>query len=302
MANFSTGNASCEAGMKTSQEHAVLQSLGHKLAAELFLPESARPVPALIVCHGAGEFKENYFELCECLAARGVAALALDMHGHGQSEGERYCVEIPHWVEDVRAALRFLAAHPQVNGDSIGAFGFSSGGTAILEAALVEPKLKALVALDATVRSSMPFAFAVLMKCLVGIGRIKKALTKRDWRLSLVKMMNGVQFASDPEAERRLRADPRALAAYMAFPLPGAAQSIFVNTLERVSKIKIPTLVLWGEEDKLDPPETARMLFDALVCKKALHIIPGNGHVGHLDRHRDKVFALTTDWALQNLA
>ena len=60
-------------------------------------------------------------------------------------------------------------------------------------------------------------------------------------------------------------------------------------------------LVLWGEEDKVDPPETARRLFEALTCQKQLHIIPGNGHVGHLDRNRDKVFALTADWVLKTL-
>ena len=61
------------------------------------------------------------------------------------------------------------------------------------------------------------------------------------------------------------------------------------------------TLVLWGEDDKLDPPETARLLYEALSCKKQLHIIAGNGHVGHLDRNKDQVFALTADWVLRTL-
>ena len=48
-------------------------------------------------------------------------------------------------------------------------------------------------------------------------------------------------------------------------------------------------------------PETARLLFNALTCKKQLHIIPGNGHMGHLDRHKGVVFALTADWLLNTL-
>jgi pimeloyl-ACP methyl ester carboxylesterase len=74
-----------------------------------------------------------------------------------------------------------------------------------------------------------------------------------------------------------------------------------VDTLKRASQVKAPTLVLWGAEDEMDPPETARLLYEALACQKQLHIIPGNGHVGHLDRNRQKVFALTADWALANL-
>jgi len=75
-----------------------------------------------------------------------------------------------------------------------------------------------------------------------------------------------------------------------------------VNTIKRVSSIAIPTLVLWGEDDQVDPPETGKLLFEALKCKKQLHIIPGNGHAGHLDRNKSKVFSLTGDWMLENLA
>jgi uncharacterized protein len=277
------------------------RSLNEQLAGVLFLPPGGDTSPALIVCHGAGEFKENYFELCECLALRGVAALALDMHGHGESEGERFYVDMSQWVADVRAAVEFLSAHPRVGPGRIGAFGLSSGGTAILEAAMVEPRLKALVALDATVRTSMPWPFALILKSLTCLGKLKRQITKKDLRLSLLKMIEGIKMASDPEVERRLRANPRSTEAFRSFPLPGAAHSFFVNTLERVSRITSPTLVLWGEDDQLDPPETARLLYNALICKKQLHIIPGNGHVGHLDKNRDKVFALTAAWALENL-
>ena len=277
-------------------------SLGEKLAGVLFLPPGDGPFPAMIVCHGAGEFKENYFELCGRLAERGVAALAVDMHGHGESEGERFYVDMEQWVADVRAALEYLSNHPKVGPGRIGAFGLSSGGTAILEAALIEPRLKALVALDATVRNSMPWGFAIMLKALILLGKIKRRLTKRDLRLSVIKMVEGIRMASDPDIDHRIRVNPRFLESLKSFPLPGAAHSFFVNTIERVSRITIPTLVLWGEEDQLDSPETAQLLYDALMCKKQLHIIPGNGHVGHLDKNRDQVFALTADWALENLA
>ncbi len=288
--------------MKTFKETVQLHSLGDELVGSLFLPAATGRSPVLIICHGAGEFKENYFELCELLADRGVATLAIDMHGHGQSAGERYYVNMRQWVADVQAAIDFLLTHPKVDGKRIGAFGLSSGGTAILEAAVIDPRLKALVALDATVRNSLPFAMSMFMKILVFMGNVKKLCTKTDWRLPLAKMSGGFHLASDPDLDKKLRNDPRALEAYNSFPFPGAAQAFFVNTIKRVSKIAIPTLVLWGEDDKVDPPETARQLFAALTCKKQLHIIPGNGHVGHLDRHKEKVFSLTADWALENLA
>jgi alpha-beta hydrolase superfamily lysophospholipase len=288
--------------MNALKETARFSSQGDEMVGVLFRPEGAERSPVLIVCHGAGEFKENYFELCGTLAERGVAALAIDMHGHGQSAGERAHVDMDQWVPDVRAAADFLQTHPQIDGKRIGAFGLSSGGTAILEAALVDTRLKALIALDATVRDSLPMAMSLFMKLLVGLGRIKKTITGSDWRVGLAKLAGGFHLASDPEVDKRLQADPRALEAFNAFPFPGAAEAFFVDTLKRVHNITVPTLVIWGEDDQLDPPETGRLLFAALSCKKELRIIPGNGHVGHLDRNRDKVFSLTADWCLENLA
>lgn len=288
--------------MQVSKESVCLRSLGDALAGMLFLPESPRqPAPAVIVCHGAGEFKENYFELCELLAARGVAALAIDMHGHGESEGERFCVEMRQWVPDVQAAIDFLYHHSRVDGERIGAFGLSSGGTAIFETALIDPRLKALVALDATVRNCLPLPLQVFMGFLVLAGRVKKWITRHHLRIPLNKLST-IHLASDPEVDRQLHADPRARAFMGSFPFPGGAEAFFVNTLKRVARIQVPTLILWGADDKVDPPKTAQLLYDALSCEKQLHVIPGNGHMGHMDRNKDQVFELTAAWAVKTLA
>jgi len=286
---------------KMQVEPVSFRSLGDELAGALFLPASERPAPALIVCHGAGDYKENYFELCEQVAKRGIATLALDMHGHGASGGERSFVEMREWVADVRAAIGFLSTHPRVDASKIGAYGISSGGTAILEAGLVEPRLKALVAMDATVCNSLPAATAIPLKIFLAVGKVKLALTKKPLRLPLAMMGPEPIVASDPEINRQIMAKAKATRAFMSYPFPGGEQAFFVDTIRRVPQIAAPTLVIWGADDKLDPPETGRQLFAALTCKKRLEIVPGNGHAGHLDRNRAKVFALTADWLLENM-
>ncbi len=283
------------------KESIHFNSRGAKIVGSLVLPEMDRPGPVVVVCHGAGEFKENYAELTEYLAGHGIASLAIDMHGHGESGGERFFVNMDEWVADIRAAIDFLVCDGRVDVNRIGAFGLSSGGTAILEAAIVEPRLKALVPLDATVRDSMPAATSWMLKGIVMVGKLKRALTGKTWRIPLAKLSVGPKMASNSEINDRLMSNPRALEAFMAFPLPGAEQAFFVNTLERVHQIRAATMVIWGEDDKLDPPETGRMLFEALSCKKQLHIIPGNGHVGHLDQNRAKVFELTANWILESV-
>jgi len=282
-------------------ERINLQSNGNTLVGSFFLPDSACPAPVLIVCHGAGDFKENYFELCEYLAGRGIAAFAFDLTGHGQSQGPRFHINIQQWTVDIRAAVDFLSGHPKIDASRIAAFGLSSGGTAILEAALVDPRLRALIALDATVRNSLPAIMTFILKSFILLGKIKRAITKTDLRIPLAKM-GPLHLASDPEINQKLISNAKGMEAFMALPFPGAAEAFFVDTLKRVPGINVPTLVIWGEDDQLDPPETAKLLFAALRCTKQLHIISGNGHLGHLDRHRDKVFALTADWVLDNLA
>src|ERR1700746_234954 len=107
--------------MSLRKEPVRFRSLGDEIAGTFFLPEYASSGPGLIVCHGAGEFKENYFEMCEQLARRGLACLAIDMHGHGQSGGERYYVQMRQWVADIRAALDFMVTRPEIDSGRIGA-------------------------------------------------------------------------------------------------------------------------------------------------------------------------------------
>jgi uncharacterized protein len=285
----------------TRRESVVLQSLRENLSGTLFLADTEERSPALVICHGAGEFKENYYELSEYLAGRGFSSLALDMHGHGASGGARYHVNIDHWVADIGAAIEFLSRHSQIDPERIGAFGLSSGGTAILEAAVADRRLKALIALDATVRNSLPFGQTLFFQMLITLAKIKRLATGSDWRIPLLKLCGALPLASDPQINCRLHSNTKALEFFTAFPLPGAAQAFFVDTIRRVSAITAPTLVVWGEDDQVDPPETARQHFAALTCKKKLEIIVGNGHMGHLDRHRTKVFELTAEWLSQNL-
>ncbi|HHY84333.1 MAG TPA: alpha/beta fold hydrolase [Verrucomicrobia bacterium] len=278
-----------------------IRSAGAVLKAAFFAAQAARPAPVLIICHGAGEFKEHYFELCEYLSERGVACLAMDMRGHGESDGERYFVRIDDWVHDIRAAIDLLETMPDVDSRRIAAFGLSSGGTAVLEAAILDPRIRALVVLDATVRDSLPVATSASLRTLCAIGHVKRLLGRNDLRVSLRRMAAGLEMAADPDINRRLYSDPRCVDALEQFPFPGGAEAFFVDTLKRVCLIDVPTMVLWGEEDRVDPPETGRMLYEALRCEKELHVIPGNGHAGHVDRNRRQVFELTLQWLSKKL-
>lgn len=289
------------AGEVSHQESLSFPSLGDTIQATLFTPPGPGPHPVLIITHGAGEFKENYYELSRHLIKHGIAGLTLDMHGHGSSGGRPYQIEMREWVADIRAACDFVEQQDSLDSERIGAFGLSSGGTAILEAAVIEPRLKALVTLDATIMDTLPFGISVFMRTLAFVGKVKRMLTGDDLKISLVSMLDGLELASDPEINKRLQRDPGKLQAFMKFPLPGAVQAFVVDTVKRVPRVKIPTLVIWGEDDRLDPVSTGERLHKELTCEKQFVVVAGNGHVGHLDRNRDQVFTLTSSWLTKHL-
>ena len=90
------------------------------LAFALFLPED-EPVAGVVILHGAGSAKESHFDFARGCRADGIAALAYDARGHGNSRGSFG----PGAIDDVLAMLELLRAHaPRValRGSSMGAF------------------------------------------------------------------------------------------------------------------------------------------------------------------------------------
>ena len=290
------------------KEYLQFKSLGDEIKCTLFLPDSppnnsaVSLIPAVIFCHGAIDYKEHFFEFAEFLADNGYAALAMDMHGHGESEGARYNVRMKQWVPDILAGIKYLSMHELIDSARIGAVGFSSGGTAILEAAIQQSSsneplaLKALVTLDATVKTIISPVETVVFKAISGLGRVKRKLLGHDIKIPLYDLAVKLPASCNPEVNDAFHSDPYFEKGYKSYPLPGAVESLIIDTIKRVDKITIPVCVIHGEEDRVDSPDTARELFGKLKSKKELHIIPQSGHIGHLDYQKKKIQNLAKSW------
>jgi alpha-beta hydrolase superfamily lysophospholipase len=90
------------------------------LAFALFLPEG-EPVAGVVILHGAGSAKESHFDFARGCREDGIAALAYDARGHGESDGSFG----PGAIDDALAMVELLRAHaPRValRGSSMGAF------------------------------------------------------------------------------------------------------------------------------------------------------------------------------------
>ena len=108
---------------------------GPIIAATLYLPADAQPggplLPGLIVAHGAGSRRLRHRSFCQYACQAGMAVLAIDFRGHGESTG---LVDGP-LEEDILAAVSLLRTHPLIDGTRLGYRGSSMGGYYGLRAA-----------------------------------------------------------------------------------------------------------------------------------------------------------------------
>lgn len=98
------------------------------LRAKLVLPQGSGPFPAVVFVHGSEKDSavDTYFEPY-LFAAQGIAGLAYDKRGTGESEG-KYNQNFELLSDDTVAAVAWLRAQPEIDPDNIHLAGYSQGG------------------------------------------------------------------------------------------------------------------------------------------------------------------------------
>lgn len=130
-------------------------SSGATLSGTLTLPTGTGRHAAVAFVAGSGSTQRAYLpDLTALLVDRGVAVLAYDKRGVGQSSGS-YPGESPTastidvLARDAQAAARFLAAQPEVDATRVGLAGHSQAGWVMPLAATRERTISFLVAFSA---------------------------------------------------------------------------------------------------------------------------------------------------------
>ena len=220
-------------------------------------PKGTEKDPSLLFIHGAGGTGEIWEQ--QVAFFRGKHPLfRLDLPGHGGSDprGEE---RIGSYAEWVRLGLeKLFAQRPFV------LVGHSMGGAVVLELALDPPEgLKGIV--------------------LVGSGA-KLAVTR-----AIFKMLseNPEAFFESIDQFAFSSAAPKTLRERFIQVTRQCQPSVIFNDFQacdhfdirnRVSEIKIPTLVLCGEEDQLTPVKYSRYLHENIAASR-LVLIPNAGHM-----------------------
>jgi len=245
---------------------------------------AARAVVVLV--HGFNSHSGYYIRTGEALAARGLAACALDLRGRGRSDGDRFYVEsMSEFVQDVATVVSLAKLrHPTLPTFLLG---HSAGGVvSCLYVLEHQHELAGLICESFAFEVPAPdFAIAAL-----------KGLSHLAPHAHVLRLHNE-DFSRDPAVVKTMNDDP--LIANETQPTRTVAELARADERLRneFSSITLPLLILHGTADKAAKPSGSQTFYDMAGSKdKTLELYEGHYHDLLNDLGRDEVLADIVEW------
>lgn len=240
------------AGME--YEDAVFQTADGLTLRGWFIP-SPRADSTVIICHGMGANKGNFFEFVRLFYGQQINALIFDFRGHGDSDGHTTGMGLLE-DEDVRAAAGWLKKQkPQLSKHVFG-IGSSMGAAALVRAAGDTSEIEAIV-LDSCYASADMLADQH-MGWIPWLGPLLARIVMADMSLML------------------------------------GADVGRLSPLEKIDQLDgRPVLLIHAQNDRLIPPENLDILFHRAKPPKSKWLGPGthsNVMTEDFNGYQDRVF------------
>ena len=245
---------------------------GRKIVAVFGRPTATQPTTAtthpsplgtIFLIHGIEDHKElgPYLLYREALVQLGYRVVQVDLRWHGRSTGDwiTYGVVESH---DLKQVLDELSARGLVAGD-VGVLGISYGASVAIEWAAIDPRIRAIVALE---------PFATLEDASVDAAPF--VLGKLRWLYS-----DNVLRAALKQSGKLASFDPAA-----ASPLAAIAQ------------LRIPILLIHSKADELIPFKHTQRLHDANPDFTRIIPVENQSHFWMWWQSRDMIDSATGRW------
>jgi pimeloyl-ACP methyl ester carboxylesterase len=126
------------------------RSKGERCAGWLHLPDRHGPHPCVVLLHSTAGLRQMrcYAERGRAFAAAGVAVLQFDCRSFGASDGQpRQLFDVRRQAEDLEAALGFAREQPRIDSGRLALWGASASCAQILDAAIRDAGIGAVVCL-----------------------------------------------------------------------------------------------------------------------------------------------------------
>lgn len=258
------------------------------------IAEDERSHKTIILIHGIGWHGGFYLPLLSRLKDEGFRTIALDLRGHGKSEGERGKHLYEELIEDVLDAIDYAITK---YGENVYLFGSSFGASVAYYSAIRKPRIKGLILNNAWDINNLPPT--------INQERIRHKLDKFSneprkmiplWVMMGLKMSWNLfdnKFRFLTLLNDRLWHRQWSVQSWKSFIDYKPDQKDEEN-------FDTPLLVITGENDGMLPLSYTKKVYDHLsASKKDLSIIKEAGHMIMLE-HLNQSIPVITEWLKEN--
>ena len=258
-----------------------------KLDLVLYSSSVKNPRAVIFLVHGMGEHAKRYAHVIEYFKNVNIATVAIDLRGHGNSEGQRgHMPSFDHMMHDLTLSLAHVTN--DYKGIPVILYGHSMGGNLILNYLL---------------RNSDGIIGAIATGPYLRLG-----FDPPKWKVLLAKLSANVYPAlSQPTGLERvaLARSPQIIDEYENDPLvhDRMTASFFINihqaginAIARSKELEIPILLMHGSEDRLTSPEGSKDFHANAGSNVTFHLLEGLYHEVHNEPEKNQVFKIQFEW------
>lgn len=241
---------SAPAGAPYVAEAVSIPGPAGKLAGTLTKPRGAPgKLPVIVTITGSGrQDRDEYLpfaggirlfrEIADTLGRRGIAVLRMDDRGIGGSEGGATLANATSedFANDIRAAITWLRARPDIDPDRIGLVGHSEGGAIAPMIAASDPRVRAVVVMAGPGEPAIELSMAQ-----------NRYIVAQDTTLT-------------PEQRDSILTAARAALDPAKQTVPWLEYWMGWDPAPVARKVKAPALILQGETDRQVPADQAAKL------------------------------------------
>jgi fermentation-respiration switch protein FrsA (DUF1100 family) len=280
-------------------ENVTFDSNGERIAGTLYLPEASGKHPAAVVDGPLTSVKEQAAgNHARAMAERGFVALAFDHRFFGESGGSPRQYESPRAkIEDLRAALDFVATRPEIDDERLAVLGVCAGAGYAAGAVATDPRVRAFGTVAgffhdvAQQRSWMGERFD---QALAEAAAAKQRYAETGVAETIPAVGQGDGPVAMPLAEAyAYYGTPRgAVPNYVnAFAIMSRADTLPYDAQGYAARIQAPTIVVHSEHALA--PMLARKFFAALGEPKQIEWVESKGQIDFYDE--PSLIAVATD-------